>query len=107
MPFVQIWESKQYEKSISFLRFIPYIIMDKKQTGDEYMFSYYSKLSSEVYDIDKYIGLSFGDVEFYSERLDSCAGPVLEPGVGTGRILIPLLEKGSCQSQLRAQAQVL
>jgi len=58
------------------------------------MFSYYSKLSSEVYDIDKYIGLSFGDVEFYSERLDSCAGPVLEPGVGTGRILIPLLEKG-------------
>jgi len=57
------------------------------------MFSYYSKLSSEVYDIDKYIGLSFGDVEFYSDRL-SCKGNVLEPGVGTGRILIPLLEKG-------------
>lgn len=58
------------------------------------MLSYYSKLSSEVYDIDKYIGLSFGDVEFYSERLDSCKGKILEPGVGTGRILIPLLEKG-------------
>jgi SAM-dependent methyltransferase len=58
------------------------------------MFSYYSKLSSEVYDIDKYIGRSFGDVEFYSERLASCSGPILEPGVGTGRILIPLLEKG-------------
>jgi SAM-dependent methyltransferase len=58
------------------------------------MFSYYSKLSSEVYDIDKYIGSSFGDVEFYSERLDSCNGAILEPGVGTGRILIPLLEKG-------------
>ncbi|MFA1820216.1 class I SAM-dependent methyltransferase [Virgibacillus oceani] len=58
------------------------------------MLSYYSKLSSEVYDIDKHIGLSFGDVEFYSERLDSCTGPILEPGVGTGRILIPLLEKG-------------
>ena len=58
------------------------------------MLSYYSKLSSEVYDIDKYIGLSFGDVEFYSKRLDSCKGKILEPGVGTGRILIPLLEKG-------------
>ena len=58
------------------------------------MLGYYSKLSSEVYDIDKYIGLSFGDVEFYSDRLASCKGNILEPGVGTGRILIPLLEKG-------------
>jgi methylase of polypeptide subunit release factors len=55
------------------------------------MFSYYSKLS---YDIDKYIGRSFGDVVFYSNRLDSCMGSILEPGVSTGRILIPLLEKG-------------
>jgi SAM-dependent methyltransferase len=58
------------------------------------MLGYYNKLSSEVYDLDKYIGLSFGDVEFYSERLANCKGKVLEPGVGTGRILIPLLEKG-------------
>jgi SAM-dependent methyltransferase len=58
------------------------------------MLGYYSKLSSEVYDIDKYIGLSFGDVEFYSDSLASCKGNILEPGVGTGRILIPLLEKG-------------
>ena len=58
------------------------------------MLSYYSKLSSEVYDIDKYVGLSFGDVEFYSDRLASYTGNILEPGVGTGRILIPLLEKG-------------
>ncbi|RST71223.1 class I SAM-dependent methyltransferase [Siminovitchia acidinfaciens] len=58
------------------------------------MLGYYSKLSSEVYDIDKYVGLSFGDVEFYSDRLASCTGNILEPGVGTGRILIPLLEKG-------------
>lgn len=58
------------------------------------MFGYYSKLSSEVYDIDKYIGSSFGDVEFYCEKLASSNGPILEPGVGTGRILIPLLEKG-------------
>lgn len=58
------------------------------------MFGYYSRLSTEVYNIDKYIGLSFGDVEFYSDRLNSCNGDILEPGVGTGRILIPLLEKG-------------
>ncbi|MFD2212023.1 class I SAM-dependent methyltransferase [Virgibacillus halophilus] len=58
------------------------------------MLGYYNKLSSEVYDIDKYIGLSFGDVEFYSSRLASCGGNVLEPGTGTGRVLIPLLEKG-------------
>lgn len=58
------------------------------------MFGYYSKLSSEVYDIDKYIGHSFGDVEFYKDRLKSCRGPILEPGVGTGRLLIPLLEEG-------------
>lgn len=58
------------------------------------MLGYYSKLSSEVYDLDKYVGLSFGDVEFYSDRLASCEGNILEPGVGTGRILIPLLEKG-------------
>lgn len=58
------------------------------------MLGYYNKLSSEVYQLDKYIGLSFGDVEFYSERLAICKGDILEPGVGTGRILIPLLERG-------------
>src|SRR5699024_1423464 len=59
-----------------------------------YMLGYYSKLSSQVYDMDKYIGLSYGDVAFYRDRLASCTGNILEPGVGTGRILIPLLEKG-------------
>jgi len=58
------------------------------------MLGYYSKLSSEVYDLDKYIGRSFGGVEYYYDRLESCTGNILEPGVGNGRILIPLLEKG-------------
>ena len=58
------------------------------------MFSYYSKLSTEVYDIDKPIGHSFGDVEFYKKMLKGCKGKILEPAVGTGRILIPLLEEG-------------
>ena len=58
------------------------------------MLSYYGRLSSEVYDMDKPIGHSFGDVEFYMNRLESCKGAILEPATGTGRILIPLLEKG-------------
>lgn len=48
----------------------------------------------EVYDIDKSIGHSFGDIEFYLQRLRSCTGPVLEPSVGTGRVMISLLEAG-------------
>lgn len=56
--------------------------------------SYYGKLSSEVYDMDKPIGHSFGDVEYYMDRLKDCKGPILEPATGTGRILIPLLESG-------------
>ncbi|WP_223702321.1 class I SAM-dependent methyltransferase [Sutcliffiella deserti] len=58
------------------------------------MLNFYSKLSSEVYDIDKPIGHSFGDVEYYIERLAGCDGLILEPATGTGRILIPLLQKG-------------
>ncbi|AOM83466.1 class I SAM-dependent methyltransferase [Salisediminibacterium beveridgei] len=52
----------------------------------------YGKLSVEVYDVDKPIGFSFGDLEFYSERLKDISGPVLEPACGNGRILIPLQE---------------
>ncbi|GAE25187.1 methyltransferase [Halalkalibacter wakoensis JCM 9140] len=58
------------------------------------MTHFYHSLSAEVYDLDKPIGHSFGDVEYYIERLASCTGPILEPAVGTGRILIPLLEQG-------------
>lgn len=54
----------------------------------------YGKLASKVYDLDKHIGRSFGDVEFYHHRLKGCEGPILEPAVGNGRVLIPLLEAG-------------
>jgi SAM-dependent methyltransferase len=54
----------------------------------------YGRLATEAYDIDKPIGRSFGDVEFYLERLKSCTGRVLEPAVGTGRVMIPLTEAG-------------
>jgi SAM-dependent methyltransferase len=54
----------------------------------------YGKLASEVYDLDKPIGHSFGDVEYYCRQLAGVTGRILEPATGTGRILIPLLESG-------------
>ena len=49
----------------------------------------YGALASEVYNLDKPIGTSFGDVEYYLEQLSGVDGPVLEPAVGTGRGTTP------------------
>ncbi|CAM5417386.1 SAM-dependent methyltransferase [Aquamicrobium terrae] len=54
----------------------------------------YATLAAWVYELDKPIGRSFGDVEFYLERLKGVSGPVLEPAVGNGRLFVPLLEAG-------------
>jgi SAM-dependent methyltransferase len=58
----------------------------------------YGELATEVYDITKPVGQTFegGDrrLEFYLGRLRSCSGRILEPAVGTGRMMIPLLEAG-------------
>ncbi|MCT7359944.1 MAG: SAM-dependent methyltransferase [Thalassobium sp.] len=54
----------------------------------------YGKLAAWVYHLDKPIGHSFGDLEYYRERLAGCTGAILEPATGNGRILIPLLESG-------------
>ena len=54
----------------------------------------YGKLATEVYDLDKPLGHSFGDVEYYTRLLAEVSGRILEPATGTGRILIPLLEAG-------------
>ncbi|WP_417584838.1 class I SAM-dependent methyltransferase [Pelagibacterium sp.] len=55
----------------------------------------YAKLASWVYNLDKPIGRSFGDLEYYRSRLELCdQGPILEPAVGNGRVLVPLLEAG-------------
>src|SRR5699024_6975530 len=54
--------------------FILKVILHERSTEKRKsdMLAYYNKLSSEVYDLDKYIGRSFGDLEFYRERLASC-----------------------------------
>lgn len=55
----------------------------------------YGELSARVYELDKPVGRSLGgDVEFYTRRLDGTTGDILEPAVGTGRMLIPLLQRG-------------
>ncbi|KFN03346.1 class I SAM-dependent methyltransferase [Bacillus clarus] len=59
------------------------------------MFSYYGKLSTELYNITKPVGYSLnGDIEYYQERLKTCQGRILEAGVGSGRVIIPLLKAG-------------
>ena len=54
----------------------------------------YGTLASLVYNLDKPVGRSFGDVEYYRQRLGKTEGPILEPAVGNGRVYVPLLESG-------------
>ncbi|PEB51770.1 SAM-dependent methyltransferase [Bacillus pseudomycoides] len=59
------------------------------------MFSNYSTLCTELYDFTKPVGYSLsGDIEYYQERLKNCQGGILEAAVGSGRVIIPLLEAG-------------
>lgn len=59
------------------------------------MFKNYGPLCTAVYDLTKPIGSSLnGDVDYYRERLSSIDGPILEIGVGTGRMMIPLAQAG-------------
>ena len=68
----------------------------------------YGKLASWVYNLDKPVGRSFGDREYYRQRLEHCdGGPILEPAVGNGRILIPLLEAGYAIEGFDASVEML
>jgi SAM-dependent methyltransferase len=67
----------------------------------------YGTLATEVYEIDKPIGHSFGDVEYYADLLAGVGGRILEPAAGTGRILIPLLEAGHEVEGLDTSPQML
>ena len=44
--------------------------------------------------MDKPVGHSFGDVEFYAELLAGTEGTIFEPAAGNGRVLIPLAREG-------------
>jgi len=59
------------------------------------MFKEYGELSTTLYECTKPVGHSInGDIEYYSEKLKKVQGSILEAGVGTGRMLIPLIRKG-------------
>lgn len=59
------------------------------------MYKNYGPLCATVYDLTKPVGSHLnGDVDYYKERLRSLSGPILEIGVGTGRMMIPLLTAG-------------
>lgn len=67
----------------------------------------YGTLVTEVYELDKPIGHSFGDVEYYLRYLAGVTGRILEPAAGTGRVLIPLLEAGHEVEGLDTSPQML
>ena len=59
------------------------------------MFIEYGELSTKLYQLTKPVGHSInGDLEYYYTHLKNTRGKILEAGVGTGRIMIPLLQKG-------------
>ena len=59
------------------------------------MFNEYGKLSTTLYQHTKPIGRSVGgDIEYYKKCLKDESGLILEAGVGTGRMLIPLIQEG-------------
>lgn len=54
----------------------------------------YGLLCAEVYNITKPIGGQYPDVPYYIRHLSKIGGRILEAAVGTGRLLVPLLEAG-------------
>lgn len=59
------------------------------------MFNQYGALATTVYELTKPVGTSLnGDIDYYSERLAGVTGKILEVGVGTGRMLLPLIQDG-------------
>lgn len=54
----------------------------------------YRNLCTEVYELTKPVGGEYPDVPYFIQHLSKIGGRILEAMVGTGRLLIPLLEAG-------------
>ena len=68
----------------------------------------YGELSTLFYELTKPVGYSIeGDIEYYTKKLEDISGLVLEAGVGTGRILIPLIKKGFQAEGVDSSAEML
>ena len=55
---------------------------------------YTSRVGVGMYDLFTGQGLLAGDLDFYLDCAREYGGPILELGVGTGRLLVPLAEAG-------------
>jgi len=72
------------------------------------VFKEYGKISTILYEHTKPVGRSIGgDIEFYAESLRGVSGAVLEAGVGTGRVLIPLIQQGFTVDGVDLSAEML
>jgi SAM-dependent methyltransferase len=58
------------------------------------MLTMYGKLCTEVYELTKPIDGEYLDVAYFIQHLSKIGGRILEGMVGSGRLLIPLLEAG-------------
>ena len=59
------------------------------------MYAQYGPLCAQVYEHTKPVGHAIaGDLDYYYSRLRHLNGPILEAGVGNGRLLIPFHQAG-------------
>ncbi len=67
----------------------------------------YGTLATEVYELEKPVGHTSADIEYYTGLLADISGPILEPASGTGRVLIPLLQAGHQVEGIDTSPQML
>ena len=68
----------------------------------------YGELSTMLYEHTKPAGYSIdGDIEYYLRKLGGVSGRILEAGVGTGRVLIPLVKGGLTVDGVDASEKML
>ncbi|HPX92782.1 MAG TPA: class I SAM-dependent methyltransferase [Bacillota bacterium] len=68
----------------------------------------YGHLSTLFYELTKPVGCSLdGDIDYYSKKCEKVTGRILEAGVGTGRILIPLIGRGHTVDGVDSSADML
>ncbi|MEP0911979.1 class I SAM-dependent methyltransferase [Leptolyngbya sp. GB1-A1] len=67
----------------------------------------YGSLCTEVYELTKPVAGEYVDVPYFIQHLSQIDGRILEGMVGTGRLLIPLLEAGLNVEGIDASADML
>lgn len=71
------------------------------------MLTTYRSLCTEVYELTKPVGGEYPDVPYFIQHLAKIGGRILEGMVGTGRLLIPLVEAGLSVEGIDASPNML